>query len=184
MAFLRKPDGSGALHATTPKTTLLMETQLAPSPTQAGTGQGNYSGKTTPESVVGNQQVSVEQTGANSTVLGGSFNELKDDPKAPEIPQPSPPSIPGVNQPEIPKPEIEPQVDKPEIQEPLGDEGYAQKDGDKDDSTQAERTNQNGKTGYNEAPMDAPLQQREQLDSPSGIESPGAGSEETEDYPR
>lgn len=161
-----------------------METQLAPTPTQAGTGQGNFSGKTTPESVVGNQLASVDQTGANSTVLGGSFNELKDDPKEPEIPQPNPPNVPGVNQPEIPKPEITPQVDKPEIQEPLGDEGYGSNDGDSDGSGHAERTNQNGKTGYNEAPMDAPLQQREQLDNPSGIESPRAGAEETEEYPR
>lgn len=161
-----------------------METQHAPNAAQAGTGPGNFPGKTTPESVVGNQQASVPQTGANSTVLGGSFDELKDDPKEPEIQQPNPPNVPGVNQPDFPKPEIEPQVDQPEIQEPLGDEGYEQNDGDRDDSTQAERTNQNGKTGYNETPMDAPLQQREQLDNPSGIESPGLGAEETEAYPR
>lgn len=161
-----------------------METQHAPNATQADTRQGNFSGTTTPESVVGNQQASVPQTGANSTTLGGSFDELKDDPKEPEIQQPSPPHVPGVNQPDIPKPEIEPQVDQPEIGEPLGDEGYEQNDGDRDDSTQAERTNQNGQTGYNESPMDAPLQQREQLDSPSGIESPGLGAEETEVYPR
>jgi len=158
-----------------------MEAQHTP---DADTGQGKFPGKTTPESVVGNQQASVPQTGANSTVLGGSFDELKDDPTKPEIQPPNPPNVPGVNQPEIPKPEIEPQVDKPEIQEPLGDEGYASTDGDRDDSTQAERTNQNGRTGYNEAPMDAPLQQREQLDNPSGIESPGLGAEETEAYPR
>lgn len=161
-----------------------METLNALQETQAGTGQGNFPGKTTPESVVGNQQASVRQTGANSTVLGGSFDELKDDPTSPEIQQPNPPNVPGVNQPEIPRPEITPQVDKPEIQEPLGDEGYSSNDGDSDGSGHAERTNQNGKTGYNEAPMDAPLQQREQLDNPSGIESPGLGAEETEAYPR
>lgn len=164
-----------------------METLNAPQPSQAGTGQGNYSGKTTPESVVGTQPASAGQTGANSTVLGGSFDTLKNGPngpKEPEIPQPNPPNVPGVNQPEIPKPEIQPQTDQPEIQEPLGDEGYQQKDGDKTDGAQAERTNQNGKTGYNETPMDAPLQQREQLDNPSGIESPGLGAEETEGYPR
>lgn len=161
-----------------------METQHAPNATQ--TGQGNFPGKTTPESVVGNQQTSIGQTGANSTVLGGSFDELKDDPKEPEpeIQQPSPSNVPGVNQPEIATPEIEPQVDMPEIQRPLGDEGYPSRDGDSDGTGQAERTNQNGKTGYNETPMDAPLQQREQLDNPSGIESPGLGAEETEAYPR
>lgn len=159
-----------------------METQDPPNTTQ--TGQGNFSGKTTPESVVGNQQASVGQTGANSTVLGGSFDSLKSGPKEPEIQPPSPSNVPGVDQPEIPKPEIEPQVDTPEIQEPLGDEGYGSNDGDSDGSGQAERTNQNGKKGYNEMPMDAPLQQREQLDNPSGIESPGFGAEETEAYPR
>ncbi len=158
-----------------------METTAASNTIQPNSGQENFTGQPTPaqQSVVGNQQASVAQTGANSTVLGGSFDELKDttDPREPEIQSPSPSSVPSIGQPEVPKPEIEPQVHQPEIQQPLGDEGYASNDGDSDGSGHSEDANLNGQTGYNELNKDAPIQNPTRTDEPSV-------TEETEDFPR
>jgi hypothetical protein len=132
--------------------------------------QGTFPATKTEESVVGTVQNNVGQTGYNATVLGGSFDELKDagDPKQPEIQQPAPSSVPGINQPEVPRPEIEPQTHEPEIQEPLGDS---------DGSGHSEETNLTGQTGYNELNKDAPVQ------NPTRTEEPSV-TEETEDFPR
>ncbi|MCY7350145.1 MAG: hypothetical protein LH606_05700 [Cytophagaceae bacterium] len=155
-----------------------METQTNPTaghPNEAQSQAPGTRGKTEGSSVVGGPQ-----TGANSTVLGGSFDEMKNVDPGPgkkEIEQPVPSTIPGIGQPEVPKPEIHPQTDQPEIQEPLGDEGYDSNDNDRDGSQHSDEGNLNDQSGYNELNKDIPIQ------NPSRTEEPSV-TEETEDYPR
>ena len=164
-----------------------METQTNPNAAQSKSG----SGQTGDSSVIGGPQ-----TGANSTVLGGSFDEIKNVDPIPgeieqpipsreieqpipsrEIEQPVPSSVPGVGQPQIPTPDIHPQTDQPEIQEPLGDEGYDSNDNDRDGSQHSDSGNLNEQSGYNELNKDQPIQ------NPTRTEEPSV-SEETEEYPR
>jgi|GEM_PF-4101016 len=141
-------------------------TQTSPNAVQAGAGQGYTPGKGDESSVVGNTG-----TSANATVLGGAFDELKDA-------GPVGPGEKEIQSPDISKPEIEPgKLEIPEIPQPLGDPGYEQNDDDKDGSVHSEQAKLGEQEGYNEVPVNAPIQQKEQLAYPSG-------TEETEDYPR